>query len=328
MTIFLPNVEKMRAYSPKEKVAQLRAEFNQASAQSTSNTPPRKVIFLGPCSIHNPKADLELALHIQALQKEYPDFLFVFRAHLEKPRSSHFWRGFLLDPSLDGSCRLEEGVTASREFLLQLIELNIPTSYEFIDPFLAPYVEDLITVGLIGARTVYSQTHRQLAASLSMPVIFKNSLDGRLDGALDACQVAQKGLITPKLGLSGPELVFAKNPYTHLMLRGGHDGSNIELLESAHAAFKELDLTGSVFIDCAHQNSSKDPDLQLQLLEQLLTSPTKASGFMVECHLQKGSQSFSATPAPGLSITDPCIAISAIEALMKNVTAEWSCHRS
>ena len=135
-----------------------------------------------------------------------------------------------MDPDLNGECAIEKGIEYGRRFMVELVDMGLNLSYEFIDPFLAPYVEDLVTVGMIGARTVYSQTHRQLAASLKLPVVFKNGIDGSLEGAIDALYMAQKGLWSPKMGPYGPQLVFGQNLETHMMLRGGFKGPNLDLL--------------------------------------------------------------------------------------------------
>jgi 3-deoxy-7-phosphoheptulonate synthase len=277
-----------------------------------------KPLILGPCSIHDPETDFFLAEKIGSLQKEHPEFLFVFRCHLEKPRSNHYWRGFLMDPDLDGRCDFEKGILLSRKFMIALVEQGIPLSYEFIDPFLAPYVEDLVTIGIIGARTVYSQTHRQLAAALPMPVIFKNSLDGRLDGVLDAMELTQNGFFAPKMGPNGAEMVYAKNPFTHMMLRGGFHGPNHDQAEQGKNRIENRGLKGSVFVDCAHQNSFKDPLLQKKLLEQILSNDSPfIDGIMIECHLEEGNQPFSKKPKRGLSITDPCLSLMQVEQSLK-----------
>ncbi|MFZ4773638.1 MAG: 3-deoxy-7-phosphoheptulonate synthase [Chlamydiia bacterium] len=316
-----PSVKKMHEKVPlsealQNKVLEDRNRFQSAVEEG------KQILFMGPCSIHNLKTDLLLGEKVAELQHRFDQYLFIFRSHLEKPRSNHFWRGYLLDPMLDGSCDLEKGIVESRAFLIELIKKGLPISYEFIDPFLAPFVEDLITVGFIGARTVYSQTHRQLAATLLMPIVFKNGMEGRIEGAIDAMQMSRLGLTTPKMGLYGPEIVFAQNSRTHLMLRGGHDGPNFDLVTEALAQLTNRGIQGGVFIDCAHQNSRKNPGLQLTLLKKLLeSSPQGASGFMIECHLNRGNQPFSSDPKGGLSITDPCLDIHEVAAALEITTA-------
>ncbi|NDE62969.1 MAG: 3-deoxy-7-phosphoheptulonate synthase [Chlamydiae bacterium] len=317
-----PSIESVLNLAPlsqvmEDKVHAARKRFNDL--QST-----QKVLILGPCSIHNLEADLLLAAKIRDLKNRFPEYHFIFRAHLEKPRSSHFWRGFLLDPDLDGTCNLKKGALQSREFLLSLLEMGLDISYEFIDPFLAPFVQDLITVGFIGARTVYSQTHRQLAASLPMPVIFKNGLCGKLDGPLDAMQICKNGVISPKLTASGPELFWAKNESTHLMLRGDYDGSNFHLTQKAAENIQQRGLSGKVFVDCAHQNSKKNIRLQKEVFERFLNHwPQKVQGLMVECQRMEGNQPFDRCPKPGLSITDPCLSIDTVEAVLESLQKEF-----
>jgi 3-deoxy-7-phosphoheptulonate synthase len=308
----LPSVDSIHKRFPlsldlKIKIQESRKGFQQFSSY-------HKALFIGPCSIHDLSKDLILGEKIANLQKEYPEFFFLYRCHLEKPRSNHHWRGFLMDPDLDGSFNLEKGIELSRKFMMELVSMGLNLSYEFIDPFLTPYVEDLVTVGMIGARTVYSQTHRQLAATLAMPVIFKNGIDGRLDGAIDAINLNQKGMQTPRMGPHGPELVFGKNVETHLMLRGGMEGPNFHLVERGYEILRSRGLESKIFVDCAHQNSNKDCLMQKKLFQDLLLQETSGiQGLMAECHLEEGNQPFSTKPKGGLSITDPCIGFASLE---------------
>ena len=288
----------------RKKVLDSRRKFQQFDSY-------KKALFVGPCSIHHLPSDLLLGKKINDLQQEFPEFFFLYRCHLEKPRSNHFWRGFLMDPDLNGECAIEKGIEYGRRFMVELVDMGLNLSYEFIDPFLAPYVEDLVTVGMIGARTVYSQTHRQLAASLKLPVVFKNGIDGSLEGAIDALYMAQKGLWFPKMGHYGPQLVFGQNLETHMMLRGGFKGPNLDLLSHGFLAIQKRGLNSKIFIDCAHQNSLKDPERQKKLFQTYLFDETAPiHGLMAECHLEEGNQPFSKDARGGLSITDPCIGLS------------------
>lgn len=305
----LPTVAAVQKRFPlppeiKNKVLESRTNFQLFTAY-------KKVLFVGPCSIHHLESDLLLGKKITEVKKEFPEFFLLYRCHLEKPRSNHYWRGFLLDPDLNGECNIQKGIELSRAFMIELVKMGLHLSYEFIDPFLAPYVEDLITVGMIGARTVYSQTHRQLAASLGLPIIFKNGIDGRLEGALDAIGMTRKGMWTPALGPYGPRLVYGQNSATHMMLRGGVDGPNYALLPEGQKILQKKGLDAKIFIDCAHQNSFKDPFLQKKLFQELLCDEKNvAKGLMVECHHEAGNQPLCKDAKGGLSITDPCISFS------------------
>jgi 3-deoxy-7-phosphoheptulonate synthase len=288
----------------RKKVLESRKKFQQFDNY-------KKALFVGPCSIHHLPSDLLLGKKINDLQREFPEFYFLYRCHMEKPRSNHFWRGFLMDPDLDGNCAIEKGIELSRQFMMELVDMGLHLSYEFIDPFLAPYVEDLVTVGMIGARTVYSQTHRQLAANLKLPIIFKNGIDGRLEGALDALSMAQKGLWSPMMGPNGPQMVFGQNLETHMMLRGGFEGPNLDLLSQGVKTIQKKGLNSKIFIDCAHQNSLKDPLRQKKLFQKYLFDEiAPIHGLMAECHLEEGNQPFSKDAKGGLSITDPCVGLS------------------
>jgi 3-deoxy-7-phosphoheptulonate synthase len=302
----LQEIQKVSFVDPGfiEQVRQQRDRF-QTTIQSGG-----KVIFVGPCSISDIDEDYKLAEKIKELSIKYPKYMFVFRGYFEKPRTLHFWRGYITDPRFDSSYDVLQGIVDARAFLTRLASLKLAVSYEFLDPFLAPYVQDLITVGFIGARTVYSQTHRQLAASLEMPVVFKNSLDGSYEGAVDAVEMVKSPMLVPRLTKEGLEGSIVCNPNTHVMLRGGKKNPNFDLLSQLDTDLKKRGLSAKSFIDCAHQNCQKNTKLQQELFSRLLKEDSPVcSGLMVECNQFEGNQPFCKNFRKGLSITDPCISI-------------------
>src|SRR5204862_7544156 len=78
------------------------------------------------------------------------------------------------------------GLKIASKLLLDITALGLPTATEFLDPIIPQYTADLVTWAAIGARTTESQTHRELASGLSMPIGFKNATDGSLQIAVDA----------------------------------------------------------------------------------------------------------------------------------------------
>src|SRR6476620_7372711 len=84
-------------------------------------TDPRMFIVVGPCSIHDPKAGLDYARRLKALQEKVRDTLvLVMRVYFEKPRTSIGWKGYINDPDMDDSFRIDEGLLRARELLMQL----------------------------------------------------------------------------------------------------------------------------------------------------------------------------------------------------------------
>src|SRR3990167_1516518 len=267
----------------------------------------RLVIFAGPCSIHNAEVALSYAKKLKELACKVEDRIFlIMRVFLEKPRTQFGWKGFIYDPYLDGSNEIEEGLFSSRKFLLKIAALNIPVATEFLDPILASYHKDLITWGVIGARTSASQIHRQLASDLGMPIGFKNETDGLLDNAIRGALAARH----PQSSIGVDEhgrvcsLKTTGNAYTHIILRGSNERTNYDLLSITQAIQKQrlFGLHSPLVIDCAHGNSQKNLKKQLDVfssvLNQIINGNHLISGMMLESHLQEGNI---------YSITDPCI---------------------
>src|SRR5690606_35961223 len=114
----------------------------------------------------------------------------VMRTYFEKPRTSIGWKGLIYDPGLDGSSDASRGLRTSRQVLLDVTSIGLPCGVEVLDTITPQYQSDLVSWAAIGARTVESQVHRQLASGLSMPIGFKNGTDGSLGGAINALQAA------------------------------------------------------------------------------------------------------------------------------------------
>ena len=267
----------------------------------------RLVVFVGPCSIHDPAIALEYAARLRELSEKVSDQIFIImRVFLEKPRTQFGWKGFLYDPLLDGSYEIKEGLTASRKLLLDIVDIGLPIATEFLDPILPAYTQDLIAWGIIGARTSTSQTHRQVASQLPMPIGFKNETDGTLDNAICGALAARHPQLSLAIDGEGRicSLNTPGNPFTHMILRGGTEHPNYDYLSLSKAIQKQrlYGLDSRLLIDCAHGNSQKDPIRQqtvfLSALEQIQEGNHLIMGMMVESHLHGGN---------ALSLTDPCL---------------------
>ena len=109
----------------------------------------------------------------------------VIRLYVEKPRTICGWKGFLYDPDLNETNNISKGLEITRKLLLEITKLRLPIATEFLDTIIPQYIDDLVSWGCIGARTVESQLHRQLASGLSMNIGFKNRTDGNIDIAIN-----------------------------------------------------------------------------------------------------------------------------------------------
>ena len=288
--------------------------------QNIINESSEKIIILvGPCSIHDVQACLEYANKLKKLSRKVDDkIMIVMRTYFEKPRTTTGWKGFINDPNLNDSFDVHEGLRKARGFLNQVLHIGLPTATEFLDPFMPQYYADLISWGAIGARTVESQTHRQLSSGLSMPVGFKNGTGGSIQIAIDAIIAAKNQHVFLGINEKGQASVVktSGNPYGHLILRGGKTGPNYdeESVTSAAESLINNGLTPKLIIDCSHGNSSKDYKNQSKVfksvIKQKLNGQNAIFGLMLESHLNPGSQKISSNPNDlqyGVSVTDQCV---------------------
>ncbi len=277
----------------------------------------RKFIVVGPCSIHDPKAALEYSERLKRLAEQVQDkLLLIMRVYFEKPRTTVGWKGLINDPDMDDSFHVENGLLIARDLLLKITELGLPAGTEALDPIIPQYISELITWSAIGARTTESQTHREMASGLSMPVGFKNGTDGNIQVALNALQSARNPHNFIGINQNGQVSVFQTkgNAYGHVILRGGSqpnfDAVNVKLVEEK---LKQADLPPRIVIDCSHGNTNKDYKLQGAVLEniiqQIVDGNTSIVGMMLESHLYEGSQPITGKEELkyGISVTDKCI---------------------
>jgi 3-deoxy-7-phosphoheptulonate synthase len=274
--------------------------------------------IVGPCSIHDPKSALEYAGRLKALAEELSDRLYlVMRVYFEKPRTSVGWRGFIVDPRLDGSHDIEDGLKEARALLGQLTDLGLACATEVLDPVVPQYIADLISWAAIGARTTESQTHRDITSGLSMPVGFKNGTDGGLEIAVNALAASREAKSFIGIDQDGQTCVVSTkgNRHGHVILRGGKSGPNYHTaaLDEAEASLGAHGLPGALMVDCSHANSGKDAQRQpavLQVLgDEIAAGRNSLRGFMLESHLFAGAQSVGPLSSLkyGVSVTDGCL---------------------
>jgi 3-deoxy-7-phosphoheptulonate synthase len=279
----------------------------------------RLFVVVGPCSIHDPVAGLDYARRLKALQAEVADtMLLVMRVYFEKPRTTTGWKGYINDPFMDDSFRVDVGMEKARRFLLDVCEMGLPTATEALDPISPQYLGDLIAWTAIGARTTESQTHREMSSGLSTPVGFKNGTDGDISIAINAILSAANPHAF--LGINGEgnvSIVRTRgNAYGHVVLRGGDGRPNYDSVSVAIAAqaLEKAKLPANVVVDCSHANSYKKPELQPLVMADVVNQITHGNqslvGVMIESNIVGGNQKIPQDLSElkyGCSVTDGCI---------------------
>lgn len=290
----------------------------------------RLVVVTGPCSIHDHGQAMAYAQHLKALQpKVEKELLLVMRVYFEKPRTTVGWKGYINDPRLDGSFRINEGLRKARELLLEIGALGLPTGNEFLDLLSPQYIADLIAWGAIGARTTESQSHRQLASGSSCPIGFKNGTDGGVQIAADAMVAARAPHAFMGMTKMGQAAIFETrgNPDCHVILRGGNKGPNYEAehVDAACAVLKKAGLREQLMVDCSHANSSKQHARQIVVAEdvarRIAAGERRITGLMIESHLEEGRQDLKpGEPLRyGVSVTDACIGWAQTEPVLREL---------
>jgi 3-deoxy-7-phosphoheptulonate synthase len=313
-----------------ERANRVVVEGRAAVQNILAQRDPRLLVIVGPCSIHDPKGAMEYAHRLAALSRELSDQLFiVMRVYFEKPRTTIGWKGLINDPRMDGSCEIEEGLRIGRKLLLDINELGLPAATEFLDPIVPQYIDDLITWAAIGARTTESQTHREMASGLSMPVGFKNGTDGSLQIAIDAMGSARTGHSFLGIDQEGFTSVIRTrgNAEGHVVLRGGRARTNYDPASIAEAAAQlaKHNLPPVMMVDCSHANSlkqhAKQEDVWRSLIEQRAAGTKSIIGAMIESYLKDGNQPVPKNPADiayGISVTDACLSWETTERMLRS----------
>src|SRR5512138_559030 len=316
----MPSPDEVKAKAPlTEAAAESVVRGRRAIEAILDGTDRRVFVVVGPCSIHDPVAGLDYARRLKRLADELEDvFHVVMRVYFEKPRTSVGWKGFINDPFMDDSFRIDVGMEKARKFLLDVNEAGLPAGTEALDPIAPQYYGDLVAWTAIGARTSESQTHREMSSGLSTPVGFKNGTDGDVESAVNAILSASRPHAF--LGLSGQgrsAIVRTRgNRYGHLVLRGGGGRPNFDTvsISLAEQALAKSGLAQNIVVDCSHANSWKKPELQplvmRDVVHQIREGNRSVVGLMVESFLEPGNQ-----PIPedlsklryGCSVTDACV---------------------
>ncbi|MDD2668040.1 3-deoxy-7-phosphoheptulonate synthase [Zoogloea sp.] len=326
----MPSPEEITAHVPlTDAAAKVVLEGRQTLQAILDRKDPRIFVVVGPCSIHDPVAGLDYARRLKKLADEVSDTLvLVMRVYFEKPRTSTGWKGYINDPHMDDSFRIDEGMEKARRFLLDVNEAGLPAGTEALDPIAPQYYGDLISWTAIGARTSESQTHREMASGLSTPVGFKNGTDGSLDAAVNGILSASHPHSFLGINAQGQSSVIRTrgNAYGHVVLRGGGGRPNYDTVSVslAEKALTKAKLPANIVIDCSHANSWKNPEYQPLVMRdvahQIREGNQTIVGLMIESNIEAGSQ-----PIPedlsqlryGCSVTDACVDWSTTENMIR-----------
>lgn len=333
MRPLLPPAILMEEIPQTDETEAFVVESRQTIKSVVTGEDDRLLAVVGPCSVHDVKAATEYAEKLKELAERYKDHLvIVMRAYFEKPRTVIGWKGLINDPDLDESFHINKGLRLARRYLFDLAQKGLPAGCEFLDMTVPQHIADLVSWGAIGARTSESQTHRELASGLSMPVGFKNSTDGSFKNAVDAVRSAACSHWFPSSTKQGVSAIFQTtgNDGCHVILRGGSKtGPNYMPghVKEVSQMLEKLNLYPRVMIDCSHGNSGKDHTRQAFVAEDVAWQVRNGSknilGVMIESFLVEGRQDYEpGQPATyGQSITDSCISLDQTEPIL-NVLAE------
>ena len=313
-------VEFIEKFPITPQIAQLVSDGREEIAGILRGEGDRLLVIAGPCSIHDVESGLEYATRLKKLADAVQDrILVVMRVYFEKPRTTVGWKGLIYDPHLNGSFDITTGLGMAREFLLRVSDLGLLSAIEFVDPITPQYIADLISWAAIGARTAESQTHRQMASGLSMPVGLKNGTGGSVQLAVDGVVAAQAKQAFLGVDANGKAstVVTKGNPDCHIVLRGGSRGPNYDADSVADAVdrLQRAGVSTQLVVDCSHANCGRDYTKErvafFDVLDQRISGNSNLVGVMLESHLNEGNQRLDESNpgnlSYGVSITDPCI---------------------
>ncbi len=341
----LPTPAQALADMPLSELAQrVVVESRDAIRNVLHGRDDRLLVIVGPCSVHDPRAALDYARRLSALNGELKDeLLIVMRVYFEKPRTTVGWKGLINDPDIDGSHNIRKGLLLARRVLLGVLDEGVPAATEFLEPTSPQYIADAVSWGAIGARNTESQIHRQLASGLSMPIGFKNATDGSVKAAINGCYAAsqQHGFFgVDHLGRACVVETLG-NPDCHVVLRGSSHGPNYDAgsIAAAMAEARAEMPEGSaavcgLVVDCSHGNSGKDEGRQAEVVRELAARIGEGepgiAGLMMESFIEGGSQPAGPldTLVYGRSITDRCISWADTEVLLRALARAVAARRA
>ena len=319
-----------------EGIARTVVEARETIREILAGRDRRMLCIVGPCSIHDPDAAIDYARRLAKLKDDTSDRLYIMmRVYFEKPRTTVGWKGLINDPHMDDSCDMREGLRIARRLLIEINRLGLAAGTELLDPITPQYIADLVAWAAIGARTTESQTHREMASGLSMPVGFKNTTEGNLQVAINAIQSARRPHSFLGITQEGMSAVIrtSGNPDTHVVLRGGRKPNfDAGSIEECRRMLADAALEPRVMVDCSHAQTSKDFTKQpvgaaRRWSTRYAPAATPSWARCSSRNIEAGSQPISSNRAKlkyGVSVTDPCIDWPTTEQCLKDAATALS----
>nr|QFG74538.1 MAG: DAHP synthetase I family protein [Megaviridae environmental sample] len=289
----------------------------------------KKLVIIGPCSIHDYDSAIEYAKYIKQQREKYKDTLeIVMRTYFSKPRTNIGWKGFVYDPYLDKTNNISAGINLARKLLLEILNLEVPCCMEHVDTIIPQYFDDLLSWGAIGARTSESQIHRELASGISTPIGFKNNTEGNIDSAIQSIKSSRTShCFIGCLSDGNISMITTKgNFHCHVILRGGRHSPNY-YRKNIHETIQKLkanSIVCNIMVDCSHGNSNKQYKNQLIVCKDVceqMSNNKDIIGIMIESNLIEGNQDINNKPLKyGQSITDSCINLEDSDTLLDMIS--------
>lgn len=311
--------ELKKQFPVTEKAARTVSQSRSEIVDIITGKDKRLLAIIGPCSIHDVEAAKDFAARLRLCKNKYSEKLcIIMRVYFEKPRTTLGWRGLIVDPDLNQSYNITDGLKIARRLLIDINEAGLPAASEILDPIIPQYIADLVSWAAIGARTTESQIHRELSSGLSMPVGFKNGTDGDITNAVNALKSSRHPHSFLGIDQSGRTCILTStgNPYNHIILRGGKNGPNyhVEKIEEVEKMLKHAGEKPAVVVDCSHANSGKKQERQDGVLKSIVDSRAAGHeaivGFMAESNIFPGNQEITngrENLKYGVSVTDECV---------------------
>jgi 3-deoxy-7-phosphoheptulonate synthase len=284
----------------------------------------RKLIIVGPCSAWPIESVLEYAKKLQTLSEALSDkFKIVMRVYIQKPRTGLGWTGPLSQPNPFENHNIDQGIRLCRQMMLDILAIGLPIADEMVFPRKESYFRDLLSWVAVGARSTQNPEHRIVASGLDLPVGFKNATSGEIETGIHSVQVAQHPQV---FALAGQQLQTSGNPFAHLVLRGGAQGSNCDenSLRRAETLLSSQKIQNpAIIVDVSHGNS-QNGNTQIQVLQEVFASIDQhpmVKGAMIESFLKSGKQAPETLESveQGVSMTDSCLGWEETERMLKDL---------
>ncbi len=331
----LPSVESVKnKYPLSDTGKQIVKKGIQEFQDILSGKDSRKVLIIGPCSADFEESLEEYAKFLAGLKEQYGDkILFMMRFYTGKPRTVWGWKG------LSYSVPWEEPdlilwMENTRRIAVKLIEkYNLPLAEEMLHPEMSDYFDDIYSYQVVGARSVENQYHREVMSGLDCPTGLKNHTLWDLQFMANA--IAAASLPSSYVTALWEVYETTGNDYAHGIHRGAERwGTNYDLdsIKKSYELMEEKNVKNkAILIDTNHDNSKKNPEKQIEILEEVLQLFSRdvslkhlqrfVVGFMVESYIYDGRQDVEdfSTVKKGLSMTDPCIGLEGTKALVEKL---------